>query len=142
MAKYCRECWDDLSLPENHSLYPTDLCKKCSSFGAHWKQVGIRQRMLESARLRADKAGVPCTITEEDIKIPVYCPILGLKLTTGTGRGPKPNSASLDRIIPDLGYVPGNIAVISHRANTIKNSGTADEHQKIADWIRSNSPAH
>jgi hypothetical protein len=43
----------------------------------------------------------------------------------------------LDRIIPEEGYVAGNVNVVSYRANRIKNDGTAEEHLKIADWMDS-----
>jgi hypothetical protein len=41
----------------------------------------------------------------------------------------------LDRVIPELGYVPGNVAVISLRANTMKQDATAAELRVLADWI-------
>lgn len=44
-------------------------------------------------------------------------------------------SPSIDRIVPELGYVPGNIAIISWRANDLKKDATADEMRRIADWI-------
>jgi hypothetical protein len=34
-----------------------------------------------------------------------------------------------------LGYVKGNVAVISHRANAIKNNATAEELQMVARWV-------
>ena len=37
------------------------------------------------------------------------------------------NSPTLDKIIPSLGYVSGNIWIISHRANTIKSDASIDE---------------
>lgn len=52
----------------------------------------------------------------------------------GIGKG-KPNGPQLDRIIPQLGYVEGNVAFISHKANRIKGEGTMQEHYAIADWI-------
>ena len=133
---HCRKCLEDLT-SENESQGAPGYCKFCVS---GYATVNIRQRMLNSAQKRAENAGVPFTITENDIRIPIYCPILGVKLRAHKGKGAKDDSASLDRIIPELGYVPGNIAVMSHRANRIKSDGTADEHQKIADWIRDNSP--
>jgi hypothetical protein len=43
---------------------------------------------------------------------------------------------TLDRIIPDLGYIRGNIAVISHRANTMKQTCTNPVvFMKLADYI-------
>ena len=41
------------------------------------------------------------------------------------------SSPSLDKVIPSLGYVKGNIWVISYRANTIKNNCTFEEIEKL-----------
>jgi hypothetical protein len=95
--------------------------------------------LLKLARQRCKKSGVPCTISEADIVIPEFCPILGLKLEFGEMDN-RNSSPSLDRISPELGYIPGNVAVISYRANRIKNEGSADEHRKIADWIDAQTP--
>jgi len=76
---------------------------------------------------------VPFLLTESDIVIPETCPVLGIPLKLGAGDC----SPSLDRIIPDLGYVPGNVVVMSHRANTIKNNATLDELRTIAEWLES-----
>jgi hypothetical protein len=92
--------------------------------------------MWHSARRRAKKQNVPFDITIDDIIIPNYCPVLGIPLFQGS-KDEMYNSPSLDKIIPELGYVKCNIAVISHRANTIKNNGTAEEHRKIAQWLDS-----
>lgn len=45
------------------------------------------------------------------------------------------NSPSLDRIVPALGYAPGNIHWISYRANAIKSNATPDELHKVADYM-------
>jgi hypothetical protein len=90
--------------------------------------------LLKLAKQRCKKSGVLCTITIQDIVIPEFCPILGVKLEFGDMNS-RDNSPSLDRIKPELGYVPGNVAVISYRANRIKNEGLADEHRRIADWM-------
>ena len=47
------------------------------------------------------------------------------------------NSPSIDRLIPELGYIKGNVNVISLRANIIKNNATKDELIKIANWMES-----
>lgn len=107
------------------------------------KQMAQQKRALKSnptngllklAKQRCKKSEVPCTITKEDIIIPEFCPILGLKLEFGEMEN-RDNSPSLDRIIPKLGYVPGNVAVISFKANRIKNHGSSEEHRRIADWM-------
>ena len=91
--------------------------------------------MLNRAKSRSIKRGVPFSVLLHEIEIPLVCPVLGIVLERGKERHTD-NSPSLDRIFPDRGYVPGNIAVISQRANRIKNNGTANEHRKIAAWMR------
>ena len=89
--------------------------------------------MWKSAKERAKKQGVPFEISVEDIVIPEYCPVLGLKLENGDGKVHR-NSPTLDKIIPQKGYVKGNIIVVSWLANTIKNCGTIEQIQKVADF--------
>jgi hypothetical protein len=83
--------------------------------------------------------GVPFAIKAKDIRACFpkdgYCPITRLPFERGEGKC-GPQSMSLDRIIPELGYVPGNIAVISHLANAIKQNCTDPEiFRRIADYL-------
>lgn len=66
---------------------------------------------------------MPCTITVEDIEIPSHCPVLGrqLRVFEGCGKGPRNDSPTLDKIVPAFGYVPGNVLVVSQKANRIKS---------------------
>ena len=45
------------------------------------------------------------------------------------------NWPSLDRWDSAKGYVPGNVFVISYRANTLKNSATYEEILKVAKYL-------
>jgi hypothetical protein len=47
------------------------------------------------------------------------------------------NAPTLDRINNSCGYVPGNVAVISWRANRIKCDATPEELRRIADYVTS-----
>lgn len=95
--------------------------------------------MLTAASQRARKAGVPFSLTEDDILIPTYCPVFGCKLERKLGsKGPGPTSPSLDRIIPDLGYVPGNIVVVSYRANRAKGDLNLDELVALTEFYKMN----
>jgi hypothetical protein len=47
------------------------------------------------------------------------CPITNVPFKPGVGKV-GPTSMTLDRIDPTGGYVRGNVAVISHLANTMK----------------------
>jgi len=78
--------------------------------------------MLCGARNRATKRGLPFSLVAADIVIPVFCPVLGLRLGQNHDTAP-----SLDRIKPVLGYVKDNIRVISWRANTLRSNATIVE---------------
>jgi len=102
---------------------------------------GIAYDLLAGARQRARKSGVPCTIRFEDIHIPAFCPALGIALDPEYGtRKNSWTSPSLDQIIPGMGYVVGNIAVISRRANTLKNSATCAELAAVLQYMRDRQP--
>lgn len=87
---------------------------------------GYKSRMLESARHRAKKRGIEFSITTDDIVIPERCPLLGIPLLRHTGYRSDSNP-SLDRIDNSKGYVPGNVQVISLRANRLKSDATLAE---------------
>ena len=94
-----------------------------------------------SVKGRANRAGLPFDLEKGDIVIPTHCPVLGIPLFRNTGgKRPTANSPSVDRIIPELGYVKGNIQVISQRANVMKNDASPDELRKFAEWVRNTFP--
>lgn len=103
----------------------------------NWRDKNPKQYMLTRARGRAKIEGVSFSITAEDFEIPEYCPIFSeLKLEFSRGRATRPdNIPTLDRIIPSKGYVPGNVAVISMRANRLKSDASADDLRKILAWL-------
>lgn len=84
-------------------------------------RVNIDKRMLMSARTRARAQNLSFNISLSDIKIPKVCPILGIELVNNAGRA-KGNSPCLDRIDNSLGYIKGNVGVISNRANQLKSN--------------------
>jgi hypothetical protein len=49
---------------------------------------------------------------------------------------PKPNTPSLDRINPALGYVRGNIGIICWRCNAIKRDSLISEIEAIAAYMK------
>lgn len=105
-----------------------------------WMSSNPEQVMLNSARQRAKRVGVPFNIDLGDINIPQLCPVLGIPLHRNSGNGPSANSPSLDRIIPSLGYVKGNVAVISNRANIIKQDANPEEILAVYNWLASVLP--
>ncbi len=48
---------------------------------------------------------------------------------------PDPDCASIDKFYPQLGYVNGNVSVISRRANTIKGDSRSEQVLRVALWM-------
>jgi len=92
--------------------------------------------LYKNARHRAKEENLEFDIQIDDIVIPEFCPILGIRLIRGSNKICN-NSPTLDRVDINKGYIKGNISVISNKANRLKNNGTSDEHRKIADYIDS-----
>lgn len=100
--------------------------------------ANLPQYLCTSAKGRAKKNDVPFSITAADVVVPTHCPVLDTPLVRGTGsRGVVDTSPTLDRLVPHLGYVPGNVVVISARANRIKNNATAAEVRALLAWMDS-----
>lgn len=100
-----------------------------------WRKANPEMKMITAARSRAKKRGIAFSITASDIFIPELCPVLGIRLQINE-RYIGPNSPTLDRIRPELGYVPGNVIVVSARANTIKQNATPDEIARVAAFYQ------
>jgi len=91
-------------------------------------------KLWTGAKHRAKLKGIEFDIKPEDVVVPKVCPVLGVVLES-TGKrssGPQPQSPTLDRIDSSIGYIKGNIWVISHRANSLKSDATLDELSKLA----------
>lgn len=91
--------------------------------------------LLSGAKSRAKKRKIPFNLSIDDIFIPEFCPVLGIKLERGA-KTVIPGSPTLDRFIPELGYTKNNVLVISHRANSLKRDGSLAEHTKLLDWMK------
>lgn len=91
------------------------------------------KKAITNARLRARKKGIPFSLTAADIELPEVCPVLGTPF--GRGRRAGRTNLSLDRVIPARGYVPGNVRVISWRANSLKSDATLDEMRRVVAYM-------
>jgi hypothetical protein len=97
------------------------------------------QSMWRAAKHRAKQRHTPFSILPEDITIPDRCLVLGIPLVfnrDGHQKGATDQSPSLDCFIPELGYVPGNICVISWRANHLKGNASVHELEKLVLWMQ------
>lgn len=116
-------------------------CIDCHKEG-NYRRLKLDQRkiMLGSARWRARARGIPCTIKLDDIVIPSHCPCCGVRLVPKIERLTRMKTGaydtpSLDRKVPALGYVPGNVGVLCMKCNTRK-SGIDEQMLKfLLDYL-------
>lgn len=129
----CRSCDLREKLALAHAAHSEN------SMFPHSSKHPRKARMLYAAHNRARKNGLEFDLTIDDIEIPDLCPVLGFPLAELSEKrvnsSPRYNAPSLDRIDPGIGYVRGNIVVMSYRANNIKKDGTAEEHLKVAEFM-------
>lgn len=139
---YAKNCERKKAQVREWQKTPAGRASKRRYYEANRERINTKPRaarradkaLLYRAKNRAKQLGVPFALTLDDVEIPSHCPVLGLKLQLGL-RQMIDASPSLDRLIPERGYVPGNVFVISQRANFIKNIGTAEEHRLVAAYI-------
>ena len=109
-------------------------CRGCGHT-QHGLAYSLQYKMWGAAKHRAKKQGLPFNIKPQDIKIPEVCPLLGIPIVQRKGSGTNHGSPSLDRVIPSLGYVVGNIRVISAKANVMKNDASLQEVELLVkNW--------
>lgn len=99
-----------------------------------WRKRSREKLLLVAVRSRAKRHGIEFSLKQSDIKIPKYCPVLGIELGWSDGYA-KAASPSVDRIDPTKGYTPDNIMIISHRANRIKSDSQPHEIQAIWRYV-------
>lgn len=133
----CRECYQKHHQNKERLRIrqSPDVTKKMKEWTDRRLQIRPLYRLFTARKHRAKLAGILWNIEELDFyPLPQTCPVLGIPLTYNSKKLTD-NSASLDRIEPALGYVRGNVVIISARANRIKSDGTAKEHRLLAEWI-------
>ena len=93
--------------------------------------------LFHLAKQRARRDGFDFNLCKTDIIIPAICPVLGIELRVNVGgKAPTDNSPTLDRIHPKIGYIKGNIIVISALANKIKSSANYRQILSVGRWLK------
>jgi ATPase subunit of ABC transporter with duplicated ATPase domains len=107
------------SIKERQTRYRQNNRESINERQTRYRQNNVEKLMLRQARKRAKQKNLPFNISEEDINVPNVCPVLGIPLESGIGKGViKPNSPSLDR------------------ANTIKNTATPEEIIAVGEYYK------
>jgi hypothetical protein len=90
------------------------------------------------ARSRAQQLKVPFDLTPEYLESiwTGICPALGVAISFTEIDRLDEFAAELDRFIPGLGYVQGNVTFLSRRANRLKNSASIADLDGILTWMK------
>lgn len=126
--------------------YVSTIKKANGCFAEQWYEPNSFDRLrvkniMRLAKARCSKNGVPFSVTI-DYLMSIFpadrkCPVLDIEFEWG--RESSNSSPSLDRIIPSLGYVEGNVAWISKKANSLKSDGTLDQFERLALYLKSHT---
>ena len=104
-----------------------------------WRAEHPISHLIIVARCRAKRLGLAFEIYAGDfVDAPLYCPVFGMKLKYYGQAGPNdPASATLDRIDQRKGYVRGNVAIVSFRANNLKGKANPEDLVALARFYGS-----
>jgi hypothetical protein len=112
------------------------LLEKKRQYYRRIKETRYELLIYKSAKSRAKEKGLEFDIEVSDIIIPEFCPILGIPLISSDKI--TPNTPSIDRRDPTKGYIKGNIAVISQKANRKKSNLTIEETKALLRYMEGN----
>lgn len=124
-----------------YNLRPEVIERKASWYQEKMAKMSTEERlklMVKRAKDRAKLKNVDFDITWKDVVYVETCPILEIPLNwgeTSNEGGRNINTPSLDRIDPNLGYVKGNVRIISTLANMMKSSANKEQIQAFCKNI-------
>lgn len=116
-----------------YNMRPEVIERKATWYQEKMSKMTIEERlklMVKRAKDRAKLKNVEFNITWEDIEYVDTCPILEIPLNwgeTSNEGGRNIDTPSLDRINPSLGYIKGNVKIISTLANMMKSSANREQ---------------
>ena len=144
-SKKCKQCLevkeDGLFYKNRNGLH--SLCKTCyiernKSYQKNYRSKNRFAIRMRTCRARAKEKGLPFDLTEDYLKSiwTDTCPVFGTPLNIDALKC-EANHAQLDRVIPALGYVKGNVVWLSQRANRIKDDATLEDLERLVTWFKS-----
>lgn len=138
----CRSC--DVIKEINQFGKRSGICNICRS-----ERNKVRQNSnldsnfkirLGDVKHRCQENNIPFNLTFQDLVWQYilqegFCFYTDIFMDINFGKGSKPtNGLSLDRLVPELGYVKENIVMCQYRVNAIKHDMTIEE---LKNWIPS-----
>lgn len=135
--------------PEQVAEYKETVCELGLTDHRHWrKRRKLKAKLVEPnrsaatlefiykrAKTSATARGIEFSIEPKHVTLVDRCSILGEPLEYGgLGSAESIHKPSLDRIDNSKGYVPGNVQIVSARANVLKRDATLEEMIKMGQW--------
>jgi len=126
--------------------YQKTVIKKDGTYKEYWTTPqGMFNKHLSminnSSRIRAKRDSLPHKIDTKYLKdifpSDKKCPVLGTIMEFGSKD--EQNIPTVDKLMPSKGYVEGNLAWISLRANRLKNDATLEEIAKLHKYLKQTS---
>lgn len=141
--KICRICKEEKSFNNFHKnkLNKDELdcrCKSCRKIESRLKYVQDPfKSLIRCKRCESKKKEIPFNLDIDYLRSiwTGICPIFNIPIEIGVEGCGSHRSAQLDRVIPELGYIKGNVNYISGRANRIKYDASLAELKQIVYWL-------
>lgn len=122
------------STSNSRSGYYFSYCKACRKVRQRENRIKRSPWKERSAKigLRARRAGIAFNLTGEFLESmwneqQGLCFYTDYAMVNDLGTGLSGNTLSVDKIVPALGYIQGNVVMCTQRANTIKNNMSLEE---------------
>jgi len=138
--KECLWCNNIFQVPNQRGQRDRKFCCECEQL--HKNIFGDKISVIvgssvSTARMRAKEQNLPFDITTEYIYNITpkngLCPVLEVPMRINTRY-----TLTIDKIVPEQGYVNGNVQIISLKANQMKNDATPAELLKFTQFILRN----
>jgi hypothetical protein len=133
---------EDFPVRNDRSGRLRPYCKECantaqkSRYKSHKASNPFLHKCTRS-KTRANALSLPFDLTPEYLEgiWTGKCPVLKVDISLYSDRLDE-YAAELDRLVPNLGYVKGNVNFLSRKANRIKNNSTVEILENLLEWMK------
>ena len=126
----CRICATNIRYTKN--------CRCCNCFYDSCMHKDLDKRkihLVQQIKRQATHKGLEFNLTVDDIDWVEICPILDYKLDYFSVGGRKSETVSFDRKDPNVGYIKGNVFIISNRANSVKSDMSLEQIKRLLNYV-------
>jgi hypothetical protein len=129
-------------MKRKHARYMRENAERLSDDRKRWRRENPVRAAWLGLKNRVQRLGsVVFSLTWDRFQVLMSterCPVCGVRMKEKGSHGRHDwDMKSVDRISAGGDYSDDNCACICKRCNAIKNDGSAEEHERIAAWMRS-----